>query len=182
MADDLQRDDAAKFAKHMSEFASVLSREKMVDRVLSLRPMMYAVLHGNPMLVDTILKQLPELDRNATFERPNFNNQFNKYIPDFPREFEGKTYRGVADILIKTSRDPEEVERYKQVKKLLLRSGATPKTHFGKLVFPEDQVDVDYYKSSRPKVAGRKSKSTYKRKASKTKTRRSTTHKRLKAW
>ena len=129
------------------------------------------------MLVDTILKRLPELDRNGTFEGPNFNNAFNKYIPDFPREYGGKTYRGVADIVIKTSRDPEEVQRYKQIKTLLLRSGAIPKTHLGKLVFPEDQVDIDYYKSSRPRVAGRKSKLTYKRKVS----RRSTMRRRLKA-
>ena len=165
MADDLNRGDAAKFAKHTSEFfsqfASELSREKMVDRILTLRPMMYAVLHGHPMLVDTVLKQLPELDRNGTFERPNFNNQFNKHIPEFPREFEGKTYRGVADIVIKTSGDPAKVERYKQIKKLLLRSGAKPKTHLGKLVFPEDKEDVDYYSKG-----GRKAKKTYKRKVS----------------
>ena len=95
------------------------------------------------------------------------NNSFNKHIPNFPRELEGKTYRGVADIgIIKTS-VPEKVERYKQIKKLLLRSGAKPKTHFGKLVFPEDKADVDYYNATRSKVAGRKSKKTYKRKASK---------------
>jgi len=171
MADDLDRGDAAKFAKHtsefFSEFASELSREKMVDRILTLRPMMYAVLHGNPMLVDTVLKQLPELNRNGTFEGPNFNNQFNKHIPDFPPEFEGKSYRAVADIVIKTSRDPAKVAQYKQIKKLLIRSGAKPKTHFGKLVFPEDQADVDFYNSSRTKVAGRSSR-TYKRKGSKT--------------
>ena len=171
MADDLDRGDAAKFAKHTSEFfskfASELSREKMVDRILTLRPMMYAVLQGNPMLVDTVLKQLPELNRNGTFEGPNFNNQFNKHIPDFPPEFEGKSYRAVADIVIKTSRDPAKVAQYKQIKKLLIRSGAKPKTHFGKLVFPEDQADVDFYNSSRTKVAGRSSR-TYKRKGSKT--------------
>jgi len=172
IADDLDRGDAAKFAKHTSEFESMLPREKMVSEILSLRPMMYAVLHGSVAMVDTILKGFPELDRNGTFERPNFNNSFNKYIPDFPREFEGKTYRGVADIVIKTSSDPEKVERYKQIKKLLLRSGAKPKTHLGKLVFPEDKEDVDYYSKG-----GRKAKKTYKRKVSA----RRSTRRRLKA-
>ena len=49
MADDLQRGDAAKFAKHISEFfselASELPRKKMVEEILHLKPMMYAVLY-----------------------------------------------------------------------------------------------------------------------------------------
>jgi hypothetical protein len=115
---------------------------------------------------------------DGTFEGPNANNSFNKNIPDFPPELEGKTYRGVADIGIIKTRFPEKVERYKQIKKLLLRSGAKPKTHFGKLVFPEDKADVDYYNATRSKVAGRKTKKTYKRKASK---RVRSTRRRLKA-
>lgn len=181
IADDLQRGDAASFSKHTSAFYSEFAdtpREKLDDEIYHLRPMMYAILHGNVQMVETLLKQFPGTFRvDGTFEGPNVNNSFNKNIPDFPRELEGKTYRGVADIgIIKTS-VPEKVERYKQIKKLLLRSGAKPKTHFGKLVFPEDKADVDYYNTTRSKVAGRKIKKTYKRKAS---TRRST-RRRLKA-
>lgn len=172
IADDLQRGDAAKFAKDTSqfysEFGSVLSREKLDNEISHLHPMMYAIIHANVAMVDTLLKEYPEtyyLD--GTFVGPNFNNQFDKKIPDFPPELEGKTYRGVADMAIKKSRDPAKVERFKQIKKLLIRSGAKPKTHFGKLVFPEDQADVDFYNSTRTKVAGRNAR-TYKRKGSKT--------------
>jgi hypothetical protein len=171
IADDLQRGDAANFSKHasqfFSEFGSDTPREKLNGEIFRLRPMMYAILHANVAMVDTLLKEFPGTYRvDGTFEGPNFNNQFDKHIPNFPPELEGKTYRGVADIAIKKSSDPAKVERFKQIKKLLLRSGAAPKTHFGKLMFPEDQADVDFYKSSRPKVAGRKAK-TYKRKGSK---------------
>jgi len=172
IADDLQRGDAASFSRDTSafysEFGSDTPREKLDDEIFGLRPMMYAILHANVAMVETLLKQFPGTFRvDGTFEGPNVNNSFNKNIPDFPPELEGKTYRGVADIgIIKTS-VPEKVERYKQIKKLLLRSGAKPKTHFGKLVFPEDKADVDYYNATRSKVAGRKSKKTYKRKASK---------------
>ena len=172
IADDLQRGDAANFSTHTSQFYSELGsdtpREKLDSEIFHLRPMMYAIIHANVAMVDTLLKEFPEtyyLD--GTFEGPNFNNQFDKTIPDFPPELEGKTYRGVADIAIKKSSDPAKVERFKQIKKLLLRSGAKPKTHFGKLVFPEDQADVDFYKSTLPKLAGRKAR-TYKRKVSKT--------------
>jgi hypothetical protein len=129
-------------------------------------------------MVDTLLKEFPGTYYvDGTFEGPNFNNQFDKRIPNFPPELEGKTYRGVADIAIKKSSDPAKVERFKQIKKLLLRSGAKPKTHFGKLVFPEDKEDVDYYKATHPR-GGRRVKKTYKRKVS---TRRSTRRRRLKA-
>jgi hypothetical protein len=172
IADDLQRGDAANFSTHTSQFYSELGsdtpREKLDSEISRLRPMMHAILHSNVAMVDTLLKEFPGTYQvDGTFVGPNFNNQFDKRIPNFPPELEGKTYRGVADIAIKKSSDPAKVERFKQIKKLLLRSGAKPKTHFGKLVFPEDQADVDFYKSSRPKVAGRKAK-TYKRKVSKT--------------
>ena len=182
IADDLQSGDAANFSRHtsafFSEFASDTPREKLDSEIFGLRPMMYAILHANVAMVDTLLTEFPGTFRvDGTFEGPNANNSFNKHIPNFPPELEGKTYRGVVDIGIKKTSVPEKVERYKQIKKLLLRSGAKPKTHFGKLVFPEDKEDVDYYNSIRPKVAGRKTKKTYKRKAS---TRRST-RRRLKA-
>ena len=171
IADDLQRGDAASFSAHTSAFYSEFAdtpREKLDDEIYHLRPMMYAILHANVAMVETLLKDFPGTFRvDGTFEGPNFNNQFNKHIPNFPPEFEGKTYRGVADIGIIKTRFPEKVERYKQIKKLLLRSGAKPKTHFGKLVFPEDKADVDYYNATRSKAAGRKTKKTYKRKASK---------------
>ena len=171
IADDLQRGDAASFSAHTSAFYSEFAdtpREKLDDEIYHLRPMMYAILHANVAMVETLLKDFPGTFRvDGTFEGPNFNNQFNKHIPNFPPEFEGKTYRGVADIAIIKTKFPEKVERYKQIKKLLLRSGAKPKTHFGKLVFPEDKEDVDFYKATRSKVAGRKSKKTYKRRASK---------------
>ena len=171
ISDDLERGDAASFSKHASAFYSEFAdtpREKLDDEIFGLRPMMYAILHANVAMVETLLKDFPGTFRvDGTFEGPNVNNSFNKHIPNFPRELEGKTYRGVADIgIIKTS-VPEKVERYKQIKKLLLRSGAKPKTHFGKLVFPEDKADVDYYNATRSRVAGRKTKKTYKRKASK---------------
>jgi len=173
IADDLQRGDAANFFTHtsqfFSEFRSVYSREQMVNKILDLNPMGYAIIHGNPMLVDTVLKLFPEheLNRNGLFQIQYFNNQFNKYISDFPPEVDGKSYRAVADIVIKKSSDPAKVAQYKQIKKLLIRSGAKPKTHFGKIVFPEDQVDVDFYNSSRTRVAGRNAR-THKRKVSKT--------------
>jgi hypothetical protein len=172
IADDLERGDAANFSTHTSqfysEFGSDTPREKLDSEISRLHPMMYAILHANVAMVDTLLKEFPGTYYvDGTFVGPNFNNQFDKRIPNFPPELEGKTYRGVADIAIKKSSDPAKVERFKQIKKLLLRSGAKPKTHFGKLVFPEDQADVDFYKSSRPKVAGRKAR-TYKRKGSKT--------------
>ena len=171
IADDLQRGDAASFSAHTSAFYSEFAdtpREKLDDEISRLRPMMYAILHANVAMVETLLKDFPGTFRvDGTFEGPNVNNSFNKNIPNFPPELEGKTYRGVADIGIIKTRFPEKVERYKQIKKLLLRSGAKPKTHFGKLVFPEDKADVDYYNATRSKVAGRKSKKTYKRKASK---------------
>ena len=180
--DDLERGDAASFSKHTSAFYSEFAdipREKLDDEIYHLRPMMYAILHANVAMVETLLKDFPGTFRvDGTFEGPNFNNQFNKHIPNFPPEFEGKTYRGVADIAIIKTRFPEKVERYKQIKKLLLRSGAKPKTHFGKLVFPDDKADVDYYNATRSKVAGRKTKKTYKRKASK---RVRSTRRRLKA-
>jgi hypothetical protein len=172
IADDLERGDAANFSTHTSQFyselGSVLSREKLDSEISRLHPMMYAILHSNVAMVDTLLKEFPGTYQvDGTFVGPNFNNQFDKRIPNFPPELEGKTYRGVADIAIKKSSDPAKAERFKQIKKLLLRSGAKPKTHFGKLVFPEDKEDVDYYKDTRPKVAGRKTKKTYKRKTSK---------------
>ena len=171
IADDLQRGDAASFSAHTSAFYSEFAdtpREKLDDEISRLRPMMYAILHANVAMVETLLKDFPGTFRvDGTFEGPNVNNSFNKNIPDFPPELEGKTYRGVADIGIIKTRFPEKVERYKQIKKLLLRSGAKPKTHFGKLVFPEDKADVDYYNATRSKAAGRKTKKTYKRKASK---------------
>lgn len=179
IADDLQRGDAASFSAHtsafFSEFASDTPREKLDDEIFGLRPMMYAILHANVAMVETLLKQFPGTFRvDGTFEGPNVNNSFNKNIPDFPPELEGKTYRAVADIGIKKTSIPEKVERYKQIKKLLLRSGAKPKTHFGKLVFPEDKADVDYYNATRSK-GGRNAKSTYKRKH---KTRHSTRRRR----
>jgi hypothetical protein len=171
IADDLQRGDAASFSAHTSAFYSEFAdtpREKLDDEISRLRPMMYAILHANVAMVETLLKDFPGTFRvDGTFEGPNVNNSFNKNIPNFPPELEGKTYRGVADIGIIKTRFPEKVERYKQIKKLLLRSGAKPKTHFGKLVFPEDKADVDYYNATRSKAAGRKTKKTYKRKASK---------------
>ena len=178
IADDIRRSDAASFSKHASAFYSEFAdtpREKLDDAIHHLRPMMYAILHGNVAMVETLLKEFPgTVYVDGKFVRPNFDNMFNKHIPDFPPELEGKTYRGVADIgIIKTS-VPEKVERYKQIKKLLLRSGAKPKTHFGKLVFPEDKADVDYYNATRSK-GGRNTKSTYKRKH---KTRRSTRRRR----
>lgn len=181
IADDLERGDAAKFAKHtsafFSEFGSVTPREKLNSELFGLRPMMHAVVHGNVAMVDTLLKQFPGTYYvDGTFEGPSFNNQFDKHIPDFPRELEGKTYRGVADIVMKKSSDPAKVERYKQIKNLLLRSGAKPKTHFGKLVFPEDKEHVDYYNATRSR-GGRKAKKTYKRKVSA----RRSTRRRLKA-
>lgn len=170
IADDLQRGDAASFSAHTSAFYSEFAdtpREKLDDEIAGLRPMMYAILHANVAMVETLLKDFPGTFRvDGTFVGPNFNNGFNKNIPNFPPEFEGKTYRGVADIGIIKTRFPEKVERYKQIKKLLLRSGAKPKTHFGKLVFPEDKADVDYYNATRSKAAGRKTKKTYKRKVS----------------
>ena len=182
IADDLQRGDAASFSAHTSAFYSEFAdtpREKLDDEISRLRPMMYAILHANVAMVETLLKDFPGTFRvDGTFEGPNVNNSFNKNIPNFPPELEGKTYRGVADIGIIKTRFPEKVERYKQIKKLLLRSGAKPKTHFGKLVFPEDKADVDYYNATRSKVAGRKTKKTYKRKASK---RVRSTRRRLKA-
>jgi hypothetical protein len=181
IADDLQRGDAANFSTHTSqfysEFGSDTPREKLDSEISRLHPMMYAIIHANVAMVDTLLKEFPEtyyLD--GTFEGPNFNNQFDKTIPDFPPELEGKTYRGVADIAIKKSSDPAKVERFKQIKNLLLRSGAKPKTHFGKLVFPEDKEHVDYYNATRSR-GGRKTKKTYKRKVSA----RRSTRRRLKA-
>jgi hypothetical protein len=181
IADDLDRGDADKFAKHTSAFFSELGsdtpREKLDSEISRLRPMMHAIIHANVAMVDTILKEFPGTYYvDGTFEGPNFNNQFDKRIPNFPPELEGKTYRGVADIAIKKSSDPAKVERFKQIKKLLLRSGAKPKTHFGKLVFPEDKEDVDYYNATRSK-GGRKTKKTYKRKVSA----RRSTRRRLKA-
>jgi len=181
IADDLERGDAANFAKHTSafysEFGSDTPREKLDSEISRLHPMMYAIIHANVAMVDTLLKEFPEtyyLD--GTFVGPNFNNQFDKTIPDFPPELEGKTYRGVADIARKKTSDPAKAERFKQIKNLLLRSGAKPKTHFGKLVFPEDKEHVDYYNATRSK-GGRKTKKTYKRKVSA----RRSTRRRLKA-
>jgi hypothetical protein len=181
IADDLERGDAANFAKHTSafysEFGSVLSREKLDSEISNLHPMMYAILHANVAMVDTLLKEFPGTYQvDGTFVGPNFNNQFNKHIPNFPPELEGKTYRGVADIGIKKTSDPAKAERFKQIKNLLLRSGAKPKTHFGKLVFPEDKEHVDYYNATRSR-GGRKTKKTYKRKVSA----RRSTRRRLKA-
>jgi hypothetical protein len=181
IADDLQRGDAANFAKHTSAFYSELGsdtpREKLDSEISNLHPMMYAIIHANVAMVDTLLKEFPGTYQvDGTFVGPNFNNQFDKRIPNFPPELEGKTYRGVADIAIKKSSDPAKVERFKQIKNLLLRSGAKPKTHFGKLVFPEDKEHVDYYNATRSK-GGRKTKKTYKRKVSA----RRSTRRRLKA-
>jgi len=181
IADDLQRGDAANFSTHTSqfysEFGSVLSREKLDSEISNLHPMMYAILHANVAMVDTLLKEFPGTYQvDGTFVGPNFNNQFNKHIPNFPPELEGKTYRGVADIGIKKTSDPAKAERFKQIKNLLLRSGAKPKTHFGKLVFPEDKEHVDYYNATRSR-GGRKTKKTYKRKVSA----RRSTRRRLKA-
>jgi hypothetical protein len=181
IADDLERGDAANFAKHTSafysEFGSDTPREKLDSEISRLRPMMHAILHSNVAMVDTLLKEFPGTYQvDGTFEGPNFNNQFDKRIPNFPPELEGKTYRGVADIAIKKSSDPAKIERFKQIKNLLLRSGAKPKTHFGKLVFPEDKEHVDYYNATRSK-GGRKTKKTYKRKVSA----RRSTRRRLKA-
>ena len=177
--DDIRRGDTASFSKHASAFYSEFAdtpREKLDDKIFGLRPMMYAILHANVAMVETLLKQFPGTFRvDGTFVRPNFDNGFNKYIPDFPPELEGKTYRAAADIgITKTSLPENVVEQYKQIKKLLLRSGAKPKTHFGKLVFPEDKADVDYYNATRSK-GGRNAKSTYKRKH---KTRHSTRRRR----
>jgi hypothetical protein len=181
IADDLERGDAANFAKHTSAFYSELGsdtpREKLDSEISRLHPMMYAIIHANVAMVDTLLKEFPGTYQvDGTFVGPNFNNQFDKRIPNFPPELEGKTYRGVADIAIKKSSDPAKVERFKQIKNLLLRSGAKPKTHFGKLVFPEDKEHVDYYNATRSK-GGRKTKKTYKRKVSA----RRSTRRRLKA-
>jgi len=181
IADDLQRGDAANFAKHTSAFYSELGsdtpREKLDSEISRLHPMMHAILHSNVAMVDTLLKEFPGTYQvDGTFVGPNFNNQFDKRIPNFPPELEGKTYRGVADIAIKKTSDPAKAERFKQIKNLLLRSGAKPKTHFGKLVFPEDKEHVDYYNATRSR-GGRKTKKTYKRKVSA----RRSTRRRLKA-
>ena len=59
---------------------------------------------------------------------------------------------GLADVLIKRYKTPEEAAKFKAIKKLLLQRGAQPKmvtTITGrKLAFPENAENVQYYKNA----------------------------------
>ena len=90
---------------------------------------------------------------------------------------------GLADVLIKRYKTPEEAAKFKAIKKLLLQRGAQPKTvltYTGrKLVFEENAADIQYYKNAvaelnriMSKVQTRKGRKT--RKAKKTRKTRKT--------
>lgn len=67
-------------------------------------------------------------------------------------EFAQKTPRGLADVLIVSSKIPEAIAVFKTIKSILLQRGAKPKmktTITGKkLAFPENAANVQTYKNA----------------------------------